>query len=38
MDTGILNVAFSLRGEFFSKVGRVLIFDVFHDRVPASAS
>lgn len=38
MDTGILDVPFSLRSQFFSEVGRVLVFDVFHDRVPTRAT
>jgi len=36
MDSGILNVAFSLRRQFLPEVGRVLVFDVFHDWVPTA--
>lgn len=36
MDTGVLDVPFPLRSELLSKVGRVLIFDILDDRVPAS--
>lgn len=35
VNTCVLNVAFALGGELFTEVGRVLIFDVFDDRVPA---
>lgn len=38
MDAGILNVAFSLSGEFFSEVGRMLVFDVFDNGIPAERS
>ena len=37
MNAGILNVAFSLCGEFFSEVGRVLVFDIFDNWVPTNA-
>ena len=36
MDTGILNVSFSLRCELLAQVCGVLVLDVFHNRVPAS--
>ena len=36
VDTGILDVALSLGGEFLAEIGRVLIFDVLDDRVPAA--
>jgi hypothetical protein len=36
VNTCVLNVAFSLGGEFFAEIGRVLVFDVFDDRVPAT--
>lgn len=35
VNTCILDIAFSLGGEFFAKIGRVLVFDVFDDRIPA---
>lgn len=35
MDTGVLDVTFSLGGKFFSEVGGMLIFDVLDNRVPA---
>ena len=35
MHAGIGDVSFSLRGQFPSEVGRVLVFDVLDDRVPA---
>lgn len=31
----VLDVTFALGGELFPEVGRVLIFDVFHNRIPA---
>lgn len=36
VNTCVLNIAFALGGEFFSEVGRVLVFDVFDDGVPAA--
>jgi len=36
VDTSVLNITFSLGGEFFAEIRRVLIFDVLHDRIPAS--
>jgi hypothetical protein len=36
VDTSVLNITFSLGGEFFAEIRRVLILDVLHDRVPAS--
>lgn len=35
MDTGVLDVTFSLGGKFFAQVGGMLIFDVLDNRVPA---
>ena len=35
MDAGVLNVAFSLSSELFSEVGRVLVFDVLDNGIPA---
>lgn len=37
VDASILDVALSLSSQFLAKVGRMLIFDVFHDWVPAAA-
>ena len=34
MDTGVLDVAFSLGGKLFTEVGRMLVLDVFDNRVP----
>jgi hypothetical protein len=34
VDAGILDVALSLGGEFLPKIGRVLVFDVFHNGIP----
>jgi len=36
VDTGILDVALSLGGQLLSKIGRVLVFDVFDNWIPAS--
>jgi len=36
MDSGVRNVSLSLGGEFLAEIGRVLIFDVFDNGVPAS--
>lgn len=36
VDTCVLDVALSLSCEFLAEVGRVLIFDVFHNGVPAN--
>ncbi len=38
VDAGILDVPFTLGGELFSEVGRVLVFDVLDDRIPAFQS
>lgn len=35
VDTGILNVTLTLRGEFLAEVCRVLVLDVLDDGVPA---
>ena len=35
VDAGILDVSLSLGGQLFPKIGRVLILDVFNNRVPA---
>lgn len=35
VDAGVLDIAFTLGGELFSQVGRVLVFDVFDDWIPA---
>lgn len=35
VDAGILNVALALCGKFLAEVGRVLVFDVLDDRIPA---
>jgi hypothetical protein len=35
VDSGILNISLTLSGEFFTKVGRVLVFNVLDDRIPA---
>lgn len=35
MDTGVLDVTFSLGGKFFPQVCGMLIFDVLDNRVPA---
>ena len=35
MNAGIGNVALSLGSEFLAEVGRVLIFDVFDNGIPA---
>jgi hypothetical protein len=35
VDTCILNIAFTLGGKFLSKVRRVLVLNVFHNRIPA---
>lgn len=35
VNASVLDVSFSLSGQFFSEVGRVLVFDVFDDRIPA---
>lgn len=37
VDSGILDVSFSLGCEFFSKVRRMLVFDVLDNGVPAVA-
>jgi hypothetical protein len=36
VDTRVLNVALTLRGELLAQVRRVLILDVLDDRVPAT--
>ena len=36
MDAGVLNVAFALRGQFFTQVGGVLVLDILDDGVPAA--
>jgi len=36
VDAGVLDVALALCGELLSKIGGVLIFDVFDDRIPAA--
>lgn len=36
VNTCVLNVTLSLSCEFLAEVGRVLIFDVFDDGVPAT--
>lgn len=36
VNPSVLDVAFSLGGEFFSEVSRVLVFDILDDRVPAT--
>ena len=36
VDPTVLDVAVALGGEFLSKVGRVLVLDVFDNRVPAT--
>lgn len=35
VNTGVLDVTVPLRGKLFTKVGAVLVFDVFDDWVPA---
>ena len=35
VNAGVLDVALSLGGELFAQVGRVLVFDVFDDGIPA---
>lgn len=35
VNTGVLNVTVPLRGKLFTKVGAVLVFNVFDDWVPA---
>lgn len=35
MNAGILNVTVTLSSQFLSEVCRMLIFDVFHNRIPA---
>ena len=37
MNAAVLDVALSLGGQFLSKIGGVLVFDVFDDWVPANA-
>lgn len=37
VDASVLNIAFALGGELFSEIGRVLILDVLHNRIPARA-
>lgn len=36
VDTGILDITFSLSSELLAEISRVLVLDVFHNRVPAS--
>lgn len=36
VDAGVLDVALPLRRELLAQVGRVLVLDVLHDRVPAA--
>lgn len=36
MDTGILDIPLSLRGELFAKIRGVLVLDVLHNRIPAT--
>jgi len=36
VDTGVLDISFSLRSEFLSEVCRVLVLDIFDNWVPAS--
>lgn len=35
VNAGILDVSFTLCGQFFAEIGRVLVFDVFDDGIPA---
>lgn len=37
VDASILDVALSLSGQLLTKVGGMLVFNVFHDWVPAAA-
>jgi hypothetical protein len=36
VDTGILDISLSLSGKLLAKIGRMLIFDILDDWVPAS--
>ena len=38
VNPGILNITLTLRCKLFPQVGRMLVFNVFHDRIPAVAS
>lgn len=36
VDARVLDIAFSLGGEFFAEVGRVLVLDILDNWVPAT--